>query len=240
MTGTRREELDEALARTEDRIATACRAVGRARDEVTLIVVTKFFPAADAAVLVDLGVRDIGENRDQEARTKVRELGDLLAGTHEMPRVHFIGQAQRNKAGSIAQYADVVHSVDRHRLAVALDRGADRAGRTLDVLVQVDLDPVPDIGRGGAAPSDVPALADAIAEMAHLRLRGVMTVAPLDVDPDASFERLAGLAERVRSDHPRATWVSAGMSADLESAVRHGATHLRVGTAILGSRPSHR
>ena len=240
MTATRRAELLAGLTRTEQRVQAACRACGRDRGEVSLIVVTKFFPAQDAVTLVELGVRDIGENRDQEAGAKVDELAALLGDRERMPRVHFIGQAQRNKAASIAQYADVVHSLDRARLATALDRGAERAGRVLDVLVQVDLDPVPDPGRGGTAPGDVPALADLVAGLPHLRLRGLMTVAPLGVEPDASFERLAGLAQALRADHPEADWISAGMSADLESAVQHGATHLRVGTAILGSRPSHR
>lgn len=240
MTGTRREELLEGLLRTEDRIQAACGASGRDRDKVTLIVVTKFFPAEDAVTLVELGVRDIGENRDQEAAAKVDELEALLGDRERMPRVHFIGQAQRNKATSIARYADVVHSLDRARLATALDHGAERAGRVLDALVQVDLDPVPDPGRGGAAPQDVPVLADLVARLPHLRLRGLMTVAPLGLEPDAAFERLAGLADALRVAHPEADWISAGMSADLESAVRHGATHLRVGTAILGSRPSHR
>jgi PLP dependent protein len=239
MTHDRRTQLRDGLARTEERIVDACASAGRAREELTLIVVTKFFPAADIAILVDLGVRDIGENRDQEAKAKFDEL-DMVLDSGRMPRLHFIGQAQRNKAGSIAQYADVVHSVDRERLAVALDRGAGRAGRDLDVLVQVDLDDVPDPGRGGAAPGDVPSLVDAVAGLDHLRLRGVMSVAPLGVDPDAAFARLADLAAEVRSAHPGAGWISAGMSADLEAAVRHGATHLRVGTAILGSRPSHR
>lgn len=240
MTGTRRDELFEGLARTEDRVQAACRASGRDRGEVTLIVVTKFFPAEDAVTLVDLGVRDIGENRDQEAGAKVEELKALLVGRERMPRVHFIGQAQRNKAASIARYADVVHSLDRARLATALDHGAERAGRVLDVLLQVDLDPVPDPGRGGTSPQDVPTLADLVARLPHLRLRGLMTVAPLGVEPDTVFERLAQISEALRAAHPEADWVSAGMSSDLESAVRHGATHLRVGTAILGSRPSHR
>src|SRR5690606_41364316 len=151
-----------------------------------------------------------------------------------------IGQAQRNAAGAIARYADVVHSVDRENLAIALDRGAERAERRLDVLLQVDLDPDPDPGRGGLAPMDVTALADAVADLEHLRLRGVMTVAPPQMDPRAAFAELAQVAAGLRSDHPRATWVSAGMSADLEAAVSHGATHLRVGSAILGSRLSQR
>ena len=240
MNRDRREELRSRLAATDARIESACRTAGRPRDEVTLVVVTKFFPAEDVATLVDLGVRDIGENRDQEARSKVKELDALLAGSAARPHVHFIGQAQRNKAGSIARYADVVHSLDRVRLAGALDRGAEAAERTLDVLVQVDLDPVPDPDRGGVAPTEVDALAAAVATLPRLRLRGVMTVAPLGMEPGLAFERLVEVAAAVRADHPEARWISAGMSADLEEAVRHGATHLRVGTAILGSRPPHR
>ena len=241
--GTEESRLDRlrgGLARTEGRIRSACLASGRAREEVTLIVVTKFFPAADIVSLVGLGVRDIGENRDQEARDKVRETAELLPSDATMPSVHFIGQAQRNKAASIARYADVVHSVDRPALARAIDTGAQRAERTLDVFIQVDLDPVPDPGRGGTAPDEVLGLAEIIAGLEALRLRGVMTVAPLGGDPDGAFARLADLSATVRDEHPHAHWISAGMSGDLESAIAHGATHLRVGTAILGSRPPHR
>lgn len=240
MTDDRRiEELRAGLARTEERIRAACAAAQRDRADVSLIVVTKFFPATDLVSLVALGVRDIGENRDQEARTKVEEATALLAGA-PLPRIHFIGQAQRNKAGSIARYADVVHSLDRAALAEALDRGAERAGRMLDVLIQVDLDPEPEPGRGGCVPAEVPPLAQVVAGLDGLRLRGVMTVAPLGMDPDRAFAGLAEVSSDLQIDHPEARWVSAGMSGDLESAIAHGATHLRVGTAILGSRPSHR
>lgn len=240
MTATRRAELAEGLAATRDRIAGACAQVGRSPDEVTLIVVTKFFPASDIVLLGELGVHDIGENRHQEAEAKLAELAGLLPPDQAMPTVHFIGQAQRNKAGAIARYADVVHSVDRDRLAVALNSGAERAGRRLDVLLQVDLDPDPDPGRGGLGPAAVPDLAQVVAGLEHVRLRGVMTVAPLGMDPQVAFGLLADVAQRLRAEHPEATWVSAGMSSDLEAAVAHGATHLRVGTAILGSRPPHR
>jgi pyridoxal phosphate enzyme (YggS family) len=239
MNTARTEELRAGLERTEQRIRTACAAAHRDRAEVSLIVVTKFFPATDVVSLVRLGVRDIGENRDQEARTKVEETAELLCG-EPLPTLHFIGQAQRNKAGSIARYADVVHSLDRGNLAEALDRGAERADRTLDVLIQVDLDPDPEPGRGGTAPQDVPRLADLVSGLQRLRLRGLMTVAPLGMEPDGAFGRLAEISDRLRSEHPDARWISAGMSGDLESAIAHGATHLRVGTAILGSRPSHR
>lgn len=231
---SRREELAERLAAVEGRIAAACEAAGRSRDEVQLIVVTKFFPRSDVDLLAELGMRDLGENREQEAAAKLAD-GGLPSGV----RTHFIGQLQSNKAGAVTRWADVVQSVDRPKLVGALARGAEAAGREVTALVQVDLDPAGGTGRGGAAPADVPALADAIAS-SPLRLGGLMAVAPLGADPEPAFARLAALAEALRADHPEASWISAGMSGDLEAAVRHGATHLRVGTAILGDRPSHR
>jgi pyridoxal phosphate enzyme (YggS family) len=231
-------ELARRLATVERRIEDACAAAGRSRAEVRLIVVTKFFPASDLALLAGLGVRDIGENRDQEASNKLDELPD-----HERDRltVHFIGQLQSNKAGSVARYADVVHSVDRSKLVRGLDRAAGSAQRQLDMCIQVDLDPPsPGRGRGGVAPDQAAALADQVAGTEHLRLRGVMAVAPLGADPAPAFARLRAIADAIRADHPDATWISAGMSADLEEAVAHGATHLRVGSAILGSRPAFR
>ncbi|QIM20650.1 YggS family pyridoxal phosphate-dependent enzyme [Phycicoccus sp. HDW14] len=229
---SRRDELAARLAAVRERVTAACEAAGRP-DEPTLVAVTKFFPASDVDLLAGLGVTDIGENRDQEASAKVDELAH-----RDRLTVHFIGQLQSNKAGSVTRYADVVHSLDRAKLVGALDRGAERHGRTLDVLVQVGLDD--DAGRGGAPPSEVAALADAVAGSEHLRLRGLMAVAPLGAPPRPAFARLRELAERLRADHPDATWLSAGMSADLEDAVAEGATHLRVGSAILGSRESHR
>ena len=235
---SRRDELARSLAQTEARIEAACDAAGRAREDVHLIVVTKFFPASDVELLVDLGVTDIGESRDQEAGEKVAELRTLVG--ERLPRVHFVGQLQRNKAASVASYADVVHSVDRERLAVALEKGAERSGRQIDVLLQVDLDPDPDPDRGGLPPAEVGDLADRLTAYPSLRLRGVMAVAPLGADPAEAFGRLAVVSETVRAAYPDATVISAGMSADLEQAIAGGATHLRVGTAILGSRPSHR
>ena len=231
---SRREELAERLAAVEGRIAAACEAAGRSRDEVQLIVVTKFFPRSDVDLLAELGMRDLGENREQEAAAKLAD-----GGPPSGVRTHFIGQLQSNKAGAVTRWADVVQSVDRPKLVGTLARGAEAAGREVTALVQVDLDPAGGTGRGGAAPADVPALADAIAS-SPLRLGGLMAVAPLGADPEPAFARLAALAEALRADHPEASWISAGMSGDLEAAVRHGATHLRVGTAILGDRPSHR
>ncbi len=234
MTGSsqRRAEIAANLERVEARIAAACAAAGRRREDLTLVAVTKTFPASDVGLLADLGVRDVGENRAAEAEVKAdlcREAG--LTGL----TWHFVGQLQTNKAGPVAQRMDVVHSVDRDRLVAALDRAADRAGRRLRALVQVDLSAEP--GRGGARPDEVLQVADAVAGAEHLDLSGVMAIAPLDADPVPAFARLAEVAARVREAHPGATVVSAGMSGDLEAAVAHGATHLRVGSALLGSRP---
>ena len=231
----RRAELAANLAAVEDRIAAACRAAGREREDVHLVVVTKFFPRSDLDLLAGLGVRDVGENREQEAAAK------LADGVPAGMRAHFIGQLQSKKANAVTRWADVVQSVDRSKIVTALDRGAAHAGRKPTALIQVDLDPVDHDGRrGGASPEEVPALADEIAGSDTLRLGGLMAVAPLGADPEPAFARLAELASRLRADHPRATWISAGMSGDLEAAIAHGATHLRVGTAILGTRPSHR
>ncbi len=228
----RREELSASLVQVRERIGAACRATGRSRRDVQLIVVTKNFPGSDIEVLSELGVTDIGENRDQEASAKIAALPQDV---RQRLQVHFIGQLQSNKAGSLATYVDTVHSIDRDKLVFALDRAATAAGRDIGALVQVSLDADP--ARGGIPLEGVAALANSIAAAQHLRLRGLMAVAPLGVDPGEAFARLATVARGIRADHPGATWISAGMSADLEDAVANGATHLRVGSAILGSRP---
>ena len=227
MAETRAQELAGNLAALEQRLAAACAAAGRRRNEVVLVAVTKTHPAGDVEALRDLGVRDVGENRDQEAAAK--------AAAVEGVRWHFVGAVQTNKARSVASYADVVHSVDRPALVDALDKGARRAERVLDVLLQVSLDGDP--GRGGALSTDVPALADRAARAEALRLAGVMAVAPLGADPAAAFAELARVSQRLRADHPQAAAISAGMSGDLEQAIACGATHVRVGTALLGRRP---
>jgi len=236
----REAELAANLAEVHERIRLAAAAAGRAPQEITLVAVTKTWPASDVRLLAGLGVTDVAENRDQEARPKHEACADLGL------RWHFVGQLQRNKARHVASYADVVQSVDRPELVQALDRAAGDVGRTLDVLVQVGLADVPDgtppAHRGGAAPGDVPALADLVAGSSSPRLAGVMAVAPLGpdggpVDPRPAFARLAEVAAGVRADHPSATLISAGMSGDLEEAVEAGATHVRVGTAVLGGRP---
>jgi PLP dependent protein len=226
----RAQDIAAGLSRVRERIHRACTRTGRDPREVVLIVITKTFPTSDVRILADLGVRDVGESRDQEAAVKAREASGWGL------RWHFVGQLQRNKAASVAGYADVVHSIDRPRLITAFDRAAQARGRKPDVLIQVRLDDTP--GRGGAAPDDVPSLADLTAQAATLTLRGVMAIAPLGADPAPAFERLAKVADAVRSAHPEATWISAGMSGDLEVALDYGATHVRVGSAILGTRPA--
>jgi pyridoxal phosphate enzyme (YggS family) len=229
---SRREEVAAGLAAVRRRIAAACEQAGRDPDEVTLTVVTKFFPASDVRILADLGVTDVGENRHQEAVEKAAECTDLPLSWH------FIGGLQSNKAAAVAGYAQVVESVDRAKLVGGLARGAAGRAEPLDCLLQVTLDP-PGRGQGrsGAEVSDLPDLAERVAAQPGLRLRGLMAVAPLDDDPEEAFARLARIAADFRRDHPDATWLSAGMSGDLEAAIRHGATHVRVGSAVLGSRP---
>jgi pyridoxal phosphate enzyme (YggS family) len=230
-------ELRDNLAVVRSRIERGCVAAGRSSTEITLIAVTKFFPVTDVALLAELGVTDVGESRDQDASVKAAE---LAGHTDRSVRWHFIGRLQTNKARSVARYADLVHSVDRQGLADALEDGARRAERTgLDVLVQLSLDDTADAGgtgRGGEAADDLLGLADRIAGSDVLRLAGIMAIAPLHGDPDRAFSRLAEVAQRLRAQHPEAGIVSAGMSDDLEAALNHGATHVRIGTALLGRR----
>jgi pyridoxal phosphate enzyme (YggS family) len=227
--------LEQNLAAVHDRIAAAARAAGREPSTVRLIAVSKTWPAEAVRAVAALGQVDFGENRVQELLGKAAALADLPL------RWHAIGQLQRNKAAAVARLGAVVHSVDRSALAATLSRAAEAAGRPVDVLVQVDLGGPAgeEAARGGTAPADVPALADAIAGMDSLRLRGLMAVAPRGEDPAPAFARLAALAERIRADHPGAVELSAGMSGDLEQAIAAGATLVRVGTAIFGERVLH-
>ena len=228
---SRADEVRDGLARVRSRITAACSEAGRDPDEVTLVVVTKFFPVSDVEILADLGVTHVGENRHQEAVDKAAECAGLDLTWH------FIGGLQSNKAAAVASYADVVESVDRAKLVRGLQRGAHDRGRSVDVLLQVSLDPPDAGGRSGADPADLDALAAAVAEAGALRLRGLMAVAPLGEDPHAAFGRLADVRRDFVATHPEATVLSAGMSADLEAALAAGATHVRVGSAILGPRP---
>lgn len=232
---SRREELARGLHDVRRRVAEAATVAGRCPDGVTIVVVTKTWPSSDVRLLYDLGVRDFGENRSQEAERKAGELADLSI------RWHFVGQVQSNKAPRIAGYASLVHSVDSARVAGRLNSGAERFDRHLDCLVQVSLDPEENsAGRGGVRPEGVEHIAAVITAASRLRLAGVMGVAPLHQDPEPAYRRLAQVADKLRLQHPSADVLSAGMSQDFEAAIRAGATHVRVGTAILGARPPNR
>jgi pyridoxal phosphate enzyme (YggS family) len=216
-------DLAERLAQVDGRIADAARAAGRDPAELTRIVVTKFQPASLVRELVELGVRDVGENRHQEASAKAAELADLALTWH------FVGQLQSNKAKAVRRYASVVHSVDRPSLVDAL------AGEELlDCFVELNLTDDPE--RGGVAISDAQRLAERVALTPGLRLLGVMAVAPLGEDPRPAFARVREVSDSIRSVVPGATAISAGMSDDFADAIAEGATHLRIGTAITGKR----
>jgi pyridoxal phosphate enzyme (YggS family) len=233
----RKTELARNLAQVEERITAACVAAGRRREEVSLIVVTKTYPASDVRILSELGVRHVAENRDQDAAPKAAECSDLSLSWH------FVGQLQTNKVRSVVGYAEFVQSVDRSKLVTALSKEAVRAGREVGCLIQVALDAGESRRgeRGGVAPGGIEELADLVAGSPGLRLDGLMTVAPLTGEyagrQQAAFARMMDLSTDLRRAHPAANMVSAGMSADLEQAVAAGATHVRIGTAVLGVRP---
>jgi PLP dependent protein len=232
VTTARHTELAGNLAAVRARVAAACAAAGRDVSEITLVAVTKTRPAQDVVALAGLGLTDFGENRDQEAAPKAAAVAEA---TSAPVRWHFIGQLQTNKAPSVVRYASVVHSVDRVRLVRALG-SASRAAAAAPVtcLVQVSLDGDP--SRGGALISQLPEIATAIEATDGLALGGVMAVAPLGVAPETAFASLRAISDTAREISPAATIISAGMTGDLEAAVQNGATHLRIGTALLGNR----
>ncbi len=220
------DSLEARVHEVQERIASAARAAGREESEITTIVVTKFHPAELVRELYALGIRHVGENRHQEAVAKHAELAELDLTWH------FIGQLQSNKARAVAEYARVIHSVDRPSLVEALAR----QDREVDVFLEINLTDVP--GRGGVLPVELEPLCEAVLQVPVLNLRGVMAVAPVDEEPSKAFERVLGYAERVRSLAPEARELSIGMSGDFEAAIALGATHLRIGTAITGKRPA--
>jgi pyridoxal phosphate enzyme (YggS family) len=243
-------ELADSLAALRSRLAAAAEAAGRKLDEIQLLPITKFFPAADVAILSRLGCAAFGESRDQEAAAKVDEVARLLDGPAGAgagaagPHWHMVGKIQRNKARSLAGWAHTAHSVSSTRVVAALDRavaGALSEGRRknpLRVYVQISLDG--DVSRGGVDVSDAGAVDDICAQTdaaESLELVGLMAIPPLDWEPDRAFALLQSEHHRVRRAHPAAVGLSAGMSSDLEIAVKHGSTCVRVGTALLGQRP---
>ena len=238
----RRGELEKNLAEVRSRIAAACAAAIRDPGEITLIAITKTRPPADVLLLHELGLTDFGENKDQEAAPKAAACAAALAAEGPGPgasapvRWHFVGQLQTNKASSVAGYADVVHSVDRVRLVRALGAAARKAGRELTCLVQVDLDTPADPARGGVPPGQVREIAEATEATQGLILGGIMAIAPLGADPVRAFAPLRPCSLAVLAVNPAAAIISAGMSGDLEAAIGNGATHVRIGTALLGAR----
>jgi pyridoxal phosphate enzyme (YggS family) len=223
---TRSEELRENLDSIKARINEAAKGSGRNSSEVTLIVVTKTFPVSDVKILYELGVRDFGENRDQEASVKSIELPDDC-------RWHFQGQIQSNKLKSIANWADVLHSIDDVAHARKLDSLVS-ADSQKDIFIQVSLDNLPN--RGGVLPKLIPGFFDEVLAFPHLNPRGLMAVAPLGEEPVTAFQRLKELSDQVVKVHPKAWEISAGMSNDFEAAISQGATHIRIGSQILGVR----
>jgi len=214
-------------------VAAACAAAGRDASEITLIAVSKTRPAADVVTLADLGLEDFGENRDQEAAPKAAAVAEAVSAAITW---HFIGQLQTNKTHSVVRYASVVHSVDRVRLVRSLGAAAraSQGARAISCLVQVSLDGDP--SRGGVPVGEIPQVGAAIEAEVGLVLGGVMAVAPLGVPAETAFAALRAISATVREINPAATMISAGMSGDLEAAVQNGATHLRIGTALLGNR----
>lgn len=219
-------ELAARLAAVRSGIADAASEAGRDADEITTIVVTKFQPVSLIRELAALGVTDVGENRHQEAQAKARELADLGLTWH------FVGQLQGKKARQVRAYASVIHSVDRASLVDAL-----RSEETsVDCFVQVNL--TDDPGRGGVEPDALEPLVEHVLDTPGLRLLGLMAVAPLGEPARPAFARVRSLSERIGALAPDATALSMGMSHDYRDAILEGATHLRIGTAITGNRPT--
>ncbi len=222
-------DLEHQWAQLRERIAGAAARSGRTASDLTAIAVTKTFPTTDVEHLIALGFRNFGENRVSELKTKA-------AHDYAQPVTwHMVGQLQTNKVNHAVRSSDVIHSCDRERLVDALERAAVNQQKQLGVLIQVRLDADPN--RGGVAPADVLDLAEKVAATSSLTLRGVMAMAPREGDPARAFNRLQQISEQLCADHPGANWISAGMSEDFEDAIEHGATHLRLGRGLLGTRP---
>jgi len=238
----RERELADGLSAIRARLARAAEAAGRNANEIELLPITKFFPASDVLILRRLGCLEFGESREQEALNKSAQVSAVLGA--EPIRWHMVGRIQRNKARSIAGWAYAAHSVDSAKVIAALARAAAEAleqGRRAEPLrayLQLSLDG--DESRGGVGigrPDSVDELCAAIAAADGLEFVGLMAIPPLDADPDEAFARLQEEKERVQKAYERPLGLSAGMSSDLESAVKHGSTCVRVGTALLGQRP---
>jgi PLP dependent protein len=225
-------ELAQRYNQIVEQVASAAKAHGRAASDITLVVVTKNHPPQLVFDLLSLGARDFGENRDQEAAPKAKE---VLEQSSEAMRWHFIGQLQTNKVRSVLDYADLIHSLDRESLLTELQKRTAERAEPLGVFIQVKLTEDPE--RGGVRVNDLEAFATKVLSSQGLRLEGLMGVGGLDKDPAVEFERLAGLSSKLQALAPGAKGLSMGMSSDFEVAIGYGATHLRIGTAITGKRP---
>lgn len=213
----------------KEQVAAAAAKHGRNPDDVELIVISKNHPAELVCELYDLGQRHFGENRDQEAAPKAAATADLDGVVW-----HFVGQLQSNKVKSVLNYAKYLHSIDRSSLLAALAKELAKTPINIKGFVQLNL--TDDPGRGGIQPADLMTFAEAVASVPGVELQGVMGVAALDRDPRIDFQTIASCSEQLREVHPRAKFISAGMSHDFEQALEFGATHLRIGTAITGNR----
>jgi pyridoxal phosphate enzyme (YggS family) len=244
-TTDRKAELAGALAAVRARLDRAAEAAGRDTADISLLPVTKFFPAADVVALHALGCRDFGESRGQEASAKIADVAAATSGGADEPiRWHMVGRIQRNKAKAVARWAYSAHSVDSAKVVAALDRGAGEAvadgARTAPLRVYLQLSLDGDLARGGVdvhLPDAVDELCAAVDAAAAVDFVGFMAIPPLGADPAAAFARLRDERDRVQQSYPQRLELSAGMSGDLEAAVQYGSTCVRVGTALMGQRP---
>lgn len=227
--------LAERYDAVKERVGTAARQASRGIDEIELIVITKNHPSALVIELLQLGARNFGENRDQEAKPKALEVSEDISAQGIDYRWHFVGQLQSNKVKSALSYASVIHSLDRESLLTSLAKVAAEKNSPTEVFIQLNLTDDPE--RGGIAPAKLEKFAEQVMAQPSLKLLGVMGVAALDRDPAIDFETIRVSSERLQSLAPKAKYISAGMSEDFEIAIKHGATHLRIGSAITGNRP---
>lgn len=225
--------LAERLAAIETRIQDAARRAERSRDDITLVVVSKNHPAQLVVDLIDLGQRDFGENRDQEAAPKAAEVELARPGAATW---HFVGQLQTNKVKSVLNYASVIHSLDRDSLLREISKVAANRGIEVEAFIQLNLTDDPE--RGGIEPQNLLVFAEAVAAAPGIKPIGVMAVASLEGQEERDFELVAQSSAMLQTVIPAAKYISAGMSGDFEQAISFGATHLRIGTAITGSRPA--
>ena len=227
-------QLAERYRSVKERIAASCSAAGRLHDDVKLVVVTKNHPASLVEQLYDLGHRQFGENRDQEAGPKARELAE---GGRADAQWHFVGQLQSNKVRTVLAYASCIHSIDRASLVKELSK--QLVNKDLEITGFIELNLTEDPARGGVEPENLAQLAESVLQIPQIKLLGVMAVAGLGVDPRVDFEKTLLASEKLREIAPSANQLSMGMSEDFELAVEMGATHIRVGSAITGPRPNY-